>query len=105
MIPACSAVLLTRSIAAFLLWCVAVLMTRSMRLSRQMLQIAMMGKLPYTALRDAITSTDAGQTWTPLSRQGQSDFHALTASGRTVYGFDGFGNLPPIPLHSTDSGG
>jgi photosystem II stability/assembly factor-like uncharacterized protein len=26
-----------------------------------------------------IESTDGGRTWTPLSRQGQSDFHALTA--------------------------
>lgn len=36
-----------------------------------------------------ITSTDAGQTWTPLSRQGQSDFHALTASPAGVLGNDG----------------
>ena len=27
-----------------------------------------------------LESTDAGHTWTALSRQGQSDFHALTAS-------------------------
>lgn len=26
-----------------------------------------------------IESTDGGRTWTPLSRQGESDFHALTA--------------------------
>lgn len=36
-----------------------------------------------------IESTDAGQTWTPLSRQGQSDFHTLTASGVGIVGFDG----------------
>jgi hypothetical protein len=36
-----------------------------------------------------ITSTDAGQTWTPLSRQGESDFHALTASPAGVLGNDG----------------
>ncbi|TFV64584.1 exo-alpha-sialidase [Geodermatophilus sp. DF01-2] len=36
-----------------------------------------------------IESTDGGATWTPLSRQGQSDFHALTASAAGVVGFDG----------------
>ncbi|WP_238384639.1 F510_1955 family glycosylhydrolase [Segeticoccus rhizosphaerae] len=34
-------------------------------------------------------SVDAGKTWTALSRGGQSDFHALTASTRGVVGFDG----------------
>lgn len=34
-------------------------------------------------------STDAGVTWTVLSRGGQSDFHALTASSKGVMGFDG----------------
>lgn len=34
-------------------------------------------------------STDAGSTWTVLSRGGESDFHALTASSRGVMGFDG----------------
>ena len=34
-------------------------------------------------------STDAGRTWTSLSRGGQSDFHALTASSEGVMGFDG----------------
>ena len=34
-------------------------------------------------------STDAGVTWTVLSRGGQSDFHALTASAKGVMGFDG----------------
>ena len=34
-------------------------------------------------------STDAGSTWTVLSRGGQSDFHALTASSKGVMGFDG----------------
>ncbi|WP_245528111.1 F510_1955 family glycosylhydrolase [Cellulomonas gilvus] len=34
-------------------------------------------------------STDAGQTWQPLSRGGQSDFHALTASTASVVGYDG----------------
>lgn len=36
-----------------------------------------------------IKSTDAGHTWTSLSRGGQSDFHALTASSKGVMGFDG----------------
>ena len=36
-----------------------------------------------------IKSTDAGDTWTILSRGGESDFHALTASSTGVIGFDG----------------
>lgn len=36
-----------------------------------------------------IESRDGGKTWTQLSRQGQSDFHALTASSASVIGFDG----------------
>jgi photosystem II stability/assembly factor-like uncharacterized protein len=36
-----------------------------------------------------IESRDAGQTWTALSRQGQSDFHALAFSSGGVVGFDG----------------
>lgn len=36
-----------------------------------------------------IESTDAGKTWSTLSRQGQSDFHTLTASKASVTGFDG----------------
>jgi hypothetical protein len=35
-----------------------------------------------------IKSTDAGATWTVLSRGGESDFHSLTASSRGVMGFD-----------------
>lgn len=35
-----------------------------------------------------ITSTDAGRTWTSLSRGGESDFHALTASPAGVVAFD-----------------
>ncbi|MDQ5841156.1 MAG: exo-alpha-sialidase, partial [Chloroflexota bacterium] len=34
-------------------------------------------------------STDAGDTWKVLSRGGESDFHALTASSKGVMGFDG----------------
>ncbi|WP_338104761.1 F510_1955 family glycosylhydrolase [Modestobacter muralis] len=36
-----------------------------------------------------IESTDQGRSWQPLSRQGQSDFHALTASPAGVLGYDG----------------
>lgn len=36
-----------------------------------------------------IESSDGGQTWTPLSRQGESDFHALTVSQAGVVGYDG----------------
>ncbi|MCZ2818536.1 F510_1955 family glycosylhydrolase [Modestobacter sp. VKM Ac-2984] len=36
-----------------------------------------------------IESTDGGRTWSPVSRQGQSDFHALTTSAAGVLGYDG----------------
>ncbi|WP_231486914.1 F510_1955 family glycosylhydrolase [Candidatus Blastococcus massiliensis] len=36
-----------------------------------------------------IESTDGGQTWTALSREGESDFHALAVSSAGVLGFDG----------------
>ncbi|MCQ9164159.1 F510_1955 family glycosylhydrolase [Arthrobacter sp. STN4] len=36
-----------------------------------------------------IRSTDAGKTWKPVSRGGQSDFHALTATGGGLVAFDG----------------
>ncbi len=36
-----------------------------------------------------IESTDGGQSWSPVSRQGESDFHALTASSGSIVGFDG----------------
>ena len=36
-----------------------------------------------------IESTDGGETWQELSRQGQSDFHTMTASSEGVIGFDG----------------
>ncbi|MBG6084506.1 F510_1955 family glycosylhydrolase [Zhihengliuella flava] len=34
-------------------------------------------------------STDDGATWEPLSRAGESDFHALTTTDGAVVGFDG----------------
>ena len=36
-----------------------------------------------------IRSTDAGKSWEKLSRQGESDFHALTATKSGIVGFDG----------------
>lgn len=36
-----------------------------------------------------IESTDTGRTWTSVSRAGESDFHALTASRAGVVAFDG----------------
>jgi photosystem II stability/assembly factor-like uncharacterized protein len=45
-----------------------------------------------------IETTDAGRTWTALSRGGESDFHALTVSSAGVVAFDG------AALQSTDDG-
>jgi len=42
-----------------------------------------------------IKSTDAGRTWTSLSRGGESDFHTLTASSTGVMGFDGALRMTP----------
>ncbi|WP_017197943.1 F510_1955 family glycosylhydrolase [Arthrobacter sp. M2012083] len=36
-----------------------------------------------------IKSTDGGQTWEKLSRQGESDFHALTTTKSGIVAFDG----------------
>ncbi|WP_432484731.1 F510_1955 family glycosylhydrolase [Kineococcus esterisolvens] len=47
---------------------------------------------PGTDLPDPvglIESRDGGATWTPLSREGESDFHALDGSSAGVVGFDG----------------
>jgi hypothetical protein len=35
-----------------------------------------------------IESTDAAETWTPLSLEGEADFHALEIAGDRLYGFD-----------------
>ncbi len=35
-----------------------------------------------------IESTDAGETWKPLSLLGEADFHTLVAAHERVYGFD-----------------
>ena len=59
-----------------------------------------------------IESRNGGQAWTPLSRQGQSDFHTLTSSRAGIVGFDGEqlavtsdGHtwqqlVPPVPSHA-----
>lgn len=36
-----------------------------------------------------IRSTDSGKTWAPVSRQGRSDFHALTSTGTGLVAYDG----------------
>lgn len=36
-----------------------------------------------------IESTDGGKSWQPVSRQGESDFHSLTASQGGIIGYDG----------------
>ncbi len=36
-----------------------------------------------------IESRDGGTTWAPLSRQGESDFHTLSAHAEGVVGYDG----------------
>jgi hypothetical protein len=59
-----------------------------------------------------IESTDGGQTWSVLSRQGRSDFHTLTASAAGIVGYDGDqlastadgrtwqALTPPVPPHA-----
>nr|WP_299168260.1 exo-alpha-sialidase [uncultured Arthrobacter sp.] len=36
-----------------------------------------------------VKSTDGGETWQELSRQGESDFHTMTVSSEGIFGFDG----------------
>ncbi|WP_026543749.1 F510_1955 family glycosylhydrolase [Arthrobacter sp. 35/47] len=36
-----------------------------------------------------VQSTDGGETWQELSRQGESDFHTMTVSSEGIIGFDG----------------
>nr|WP_229666328.1 exo-alpha-sialidase [Pseudarthrobacter polychromogenes] len=36
-----------------------------------------------------LKTSDGGKTWEPLSRQGESDFHALTATQSGIVAFDG----------------
>jgi hypothetical protein len=46
-------------------------------------------------------SSDGGHTWASVALTGQADFHALSASGVTVYGFDG---LTAAVMRSDDGG-
>jgi hypothetical protein len=48
-----------------------------------------------------VESTDAGQTWEPISLLGEADFHVLEATGRRVFGFDSSGGR----LMASDDGG
>lgn len=43
------------------------------------------GGSPHLGL---IRSTDAGVTWTPVSKAGEADFHALQPAGTSLYGYD-----------------
>ena len=40
-----------------------------------------------------LTSSDAGESWSPVSLQGEIDFHALAISGEDVVGYGGGSNL------------
>ena len=52
-----------------------------------------------------LESRDAGATWRPISRLGESDFHVLEAAGRRVYGFgSNFETRKPEFLVSGDGG-
>jgi photosystem II stability/assembly factor-like uncharacterized protein len=35
-----------------------------------------------------LASQDAARTWTAVALSGEADFHALCATGATIYGFD-----------------
>ncbi len=52
-----------------------------------------------------IRSTDAGRTWTPVSLQGEADFHILEAEGRRVYGFGSDFETRREQLLVSDDGG
>ena len=52
-----------------------------------------------------IESTDAGRSWRPVSKQGESDFHVLEAEGDRVYGFGSdYETRAPQFLASADGG-
>ena len=52
-----------------------------------------------------IESRDAGRTWSPVSLQGEVDFHVLEAAGQRVYGYGSdFATREPRFLASTDGG-
>lgn len=51
-----------------------------------------------------IESTDGGQTWQVLSRQGESDFHAMAVSSEGVIGFDGTLRFTPDGQEWSEAG-
>jgi photosystem II stability/assembly factor-like uncharacterized protein len=48
-----------------------------------------------------VASDDGGNTWRPVGLSGQADFHALSAAGATIYGFD---SLTAAVMRSDDGG-
>ena len=52
-----------------------------------------------------IESTDAGQSWRPLSLQGEADFHQLEAGGKRVYGYGSDWESREEQLLVSDDGG
>ncbi len=48
-----------------------------------------------------IRSSDGGRTWTPVARQGESDFHSLSVSGGTIAAAEG----AEATVFTTDDGG
>jgi len=52
-----------------------------------------------------LRSTDAGQSWDPISLLGERDFHVLEASGRRVYGFGSDFETRRAGLLVSDDGG
>ena len=48
-----------------------------------------------------VASDDGGDTWIPVGLSGQADFHALSAAGVTIYGFD---SLTAAVMRSDDGG-
>ena len=48
-----------------------------------------------------VASDDGGKTWIPVGLSGQADFHALSAAGVTIYGFD---SLTATVMRSDDGG-
>lgn len=60
------------------------------------------GLPPFLGL---IGSSDAAETWQPVSLQGETDFHLLEASGQRVYGFGSdFDSRDEQLLVSSDAG-
>jgi photosystem II stability/assembly factor-like uncharacterized protein len=56
---------------------------------------------PGPAHLGLITSTDRARTWNTVALSGEADFHALTASGATIYGLDA---TEGVVMRSDDAG-